>query len=143
MEPETDVQILTTATLENLQDLWEVERGLRPPDEARSITVNDAVVGTGATLLSVPTAVIGRLGLSQVGTRRVLLGKVPAEAALYEPVRLTIRGRSCTIDVLEVPDDVPILIGKIPLEQLDFIIDLQGRSLNANPAHGGECIYAI
>ena len=47
------------------------------------------------------------------------------------------------MDVMEVPDDTPVLIGQLPLEQLDFVVDLQSRSLIGNPAHGGEQMYEL
>jgi hypothetical protein len=66
------------------------------------------------------------------------MGRVVTEATLYEAVRLTIKGRSCTMDVLEVPDSMPVLIGQLALVHLDFVVDLRNRSLVGNPAHGGE-----
>ena len=33
--------------------------------------------------------------------------------------------------------------GSKPLEQLDFVVDLQSRSLIGNPAHGGEQMYEL
>jgi hypothetical protein len=51
-------RVFTEATLENLGDLLEVQRGLRSPDQARRITVTDALVETGATGLSLPTRLI-------------------------------------------------------------------------------------
>jgi hypothetical protein len=65
------------------------------------------------------------------------------ESTMYEAVRLTIQGRSCTMDVMEVPDDVPVLIGQLPLEHLDFVVDLRNQALVGNPAHGGEHIYEL
>ena len=65
----------------------------------------------------------------------------PTEAVMYDAVRLTIQGRECTMDVIEVPDTVPVLIGQIPLEHLDFVIDPRSRTLIGNPAHGGEHMY--
>ena len=51
-------------------------------------------------------------------------------------VRLTIQGRDCSIDVTELPDDCPVLIGQIPLELLDFVVDMPGQTrLIGNPAH--------
>ena len=64
-----------------------------------------------------------------------------AEANLYAAVRLTIRDRFCSSDVMEVPDDTPVLIGQLPLEQLDYVVDLRGRVPIGNPAHGGEQMY--
>src|SRR5207253_7131160 len=98
---------------------------------------------TGAPLLSLPTSLIRQLGLVRVASKRVTSSLGFAEAALYEAVRLTIQGRSCTMDVMEVPDGVPVLIGQLPLEHLDFVVDLRSRSLIGNPAHGGEHMYEM
>src|SRR6476661_7187011 len=94
MESVTVGRVLTEATIENLKDLWAVEQGLRPPDQARAITVPDALVDTGATLLSLPPDLIRKLGLAKVNSKRVISSTGTAEAALYEAVRLTIQGRS-------------------------------------------------
>jgi len=136
-------RVLTEATIENLKDLWAVETGTLPPDRARRALVPDALVDTGATLVSLPTRLIRQLGLKRVGTKPVISSVGPAEAAMYEAVRLTIMGRSCTMDVLEVPDHVPVLIGQLPLEHLDLVIDTRSRQLTGNPAHGGEHVYEM
>lgn len=91
------------ATIENLKDLWDAERGVIPTDQARRIDL-DALVDTGATLLSLPTSVIQRLGRKRVGSKRVTSNTELVEAAMYEAVRLTIRGRTCTMDVMEDTD---------------------------------------
>jgi predicted aspartyl protease len=136
-------RVVTKATIENLKDLWDAERGLIPADRVRRVTVPDALVDTGATLLSLPTGLIRALGLSQTSTRSVTSSTGPAQAAMYEAVRLTIQGRDCTMDVLEVPDGVPVLIGQIPLEHLDLVVDPRSRQLTGNPAHGGEHVYEM
>jgi clan AA aspartic protease len=105
--------------------------------------VVDALVDTGATLLSMPTRLIQQLGLTRTASRRVTRSIGLAEAAVYEAVRLTIQGRTCTMDVMEVPDTVPVLIGQLPLEHLDLVVDLRNRSLIGNPAHGGEHVYEL
>jgi len=143
MEPEPVGRVLTEAKIENLKDLWAVEQGLRTPDQARSMIVADALVDTGATLLSLPTSLINRLGLAKVSSKQVRSSMGVSEASLYEAVRLTIGGRSCTMDVMEVPDNVPVLIGQLPLEHLDFVVDLRSRTLIGNPAHGGEHVYEL
>jgi predicted aspartyl protease len=140
METETMGRVLTEATIENLQDLWAVQRNLLPADQVRRIVVKDALVDTGARMLALPARLIRDLGLSRVDTRRVTTSAAVREAAVYEVVRLTIQGRSCVMDVMEVPDDVPVLIGQIPLERLDFVVDPGSCSLIGNPAHGGEYI---
>ncbi len=143
METETMGRVLAEATIENLEDLWAVDRGLIPAENARRIVVSDALVDSGATLLSLPTKLIQLLGLKKFSDRRITSSVGPAEAGIYEAVRLTIQNRTCTMDVLEVPDSVPVLIGQLPLEHLDFVIDMKAHALIGNPAHGGEHVYEM
>jgi predicted aspartyl protease len=136
-------RVVVEATIENLEDLWAVRRGSLLAQEARRVVVSDALVDTGATLLSLPTRLIRELGLQPVTTKQVITSAGIGVATLYDTVRLTVQGRSCGMDVIEVPDTVPVLIGQIPLEHLDFTIDMRSRSLVGNPAHGGEHIYEL
>lgn len=143
MDASTMGRVLTEATVENLEDLWAVKRGLLAPEQARRILIPDALVDTGATLLSLPRSLIAQLGLTRLAMRRVTSSAGPGEAGLFEAVRLTIQGRSCTMDVMEVPDGVPALIGQLPLEHLDLVVDTRSRTLTGNPAHGGEHVYEL
>jgi predicted aspartyl protease len=136
-------RVLTEATIENMEDLWKARAGSLPGDQVRRVVIADALVDTEATLLSLPTRVIRQLGLSRVASKRVTSSAGPTEAGMYDAVRLTIMGRSCTMDVMEVPDSVPVLIGQIPLEHLDFVVDLRNQKLIGNPAHGGEHVYEM
>jgi len=36
-----------------------------------------------------------------------------------------------------------VLIGQLPLEHLDFVVDLQSRTLTGNPAQGGEEMFEL
>ncbi len=62
---------------------------------------------------------------------------------MYEAVRITIQGRNCLTDVLEVSDTVPVLLGQIPLENLDLVVDLRTHKLIGNPAHAGEQMFEM
>jgi predicted aspartyl protease len=143
MGTETMGRVLTEATIESLKDLWFAEQGLLRPEQVRRITVADALVDTGATLLSLPTRLIRQLGLNPMRKRTVTSSIGVGEAMLYDAVRLTIQDRYCTADVMEVPDDVPVLIGQLPLENLDLVVDLRSRCLTGNPAHGGEQVFEM
>jgi len=136
-------RVVVEVTIENLEDVWTVRSGALPPEQARRVVVADALVDTGATLLSLPTRVIRELGLQPVSTKRVTSSAGVGEATMYDAVRLTVLGRSCTMDAMEVPDTVPVLLGQIPIEHLDFTIDMRGRTLVGNPAHGGEHVYEL
>ena len=143
MESESMGRVLTEATIENLEDLWAAKQELCSPDQVRRVTVPDALVDSGATLLSLPTRLIRQLGLEERYKKQVRSSVGVSEGAVYEAVRLTIQGRECTMDVMEVPDDTPVLIGQLPLEHLDFVIDMRSHTLIGNPAHGGEHMYEL
>lgn len=59
------------------------------------------------------------------------VGKV--QCNIFSPVRLTIQGRDCQVDVAEMPDEYPVLVGFIALELLDFIIDPKKQRLVSDP----------
>jgi predicted aspartyl protease len=143
MENATIGRVLVTAKIENLFDVENRERGLLPADQVRTVEVRDALVDTGATILSMPKQLIDRLGLHPVRTRQARTSAGPTTVQVYGTVRLTIQGRDCPSDVSELPDDCPVLIGQVPLELLDFVIDPIGQRLIGNPAHGGEHIIEL
>jgi predicted aspartyl protease len=136
-------KVLVTAKIENLFDIRDRERGSLPADQVRSIEVTDALVDTGASGLHLPKRLIAQLGLQHFRTRnaRGVGGEVPMP--LYSVVRLTIQGRECALDVGEIADELPVLIGQIPLEMLDFVVDMKGQRLIGNPAHGGQHIIDV
>jgi len=131
-------RVLTEAAVENLKDLWDAERGMIPQEKIRRITVTDALADSGATTLALPTRLIKQLGLTKGYEKRGRSTTGPSMISVYEAVRLTIQDRTCIVEVMEVPDDVPVLIGQIPLEMLDLVVDMRDRRLTGNPAHGGE-----
>jgi clan AA aspartic protease len=137
METEAMGRVLVTAKIENMGDLYEVARRGMDPNRVRSVEVSDALVDTGATMLCLPKHLIDKLGLSPFRTRRIRTSAGNVVCNLYDAVRLTIQGRECTQDVVEVPDDCPVLIGQLALEALDFVIDPKARKLIGNPEHGG------
>ena len=143
MEIGTMGKVLTTAIIENMTDLVDAQRNLIPAEQVRRIEVSDAVVDTGASILSMPKRMIEQLGLRPVRTRQPRTSAGTVTVQIHGTVRLTIQGRDCPSDVTELPDDCPILIGQVPLELLDFVVDPIGQKLIGNPAHGGEHIIEL
>ncbi len=138
MGPETMGKVLVTARIESLDDLFRVRTGDRSEAEVRRVEVPDALIDTGAFGLLIPMRYVERLGLSPVRTRmsRTVGGHIPITT--YEAVRLTIQDRFCVMDVSGISDDLPVIIGQIPLESMDWVVDVRGQKLIGNPEHGGE-----
>ena len=134
-------RVTTPALIENLEDLWMADRGLQTAESVRRVQVEDALVDTGAMILSLPTYVIQQLGLKSTGQKRTMTAGGPRLASVFQAVRLHVQDRDCIVEVLEVPDAVPVLIGQVPLEILDFVIDMPNRRLIGNPAHGGQQMF--
>lgn len=126
------------ARIENLADLYDVQKKRVSPGQLRAIEVPDALVETGATLLSLPRRFIEQLGLNRQRTHRARTDAGIISFGIYDAVRLTVQKRNCVTEVAEVSDDCPVIIGQIPLESLDFVIDPKGQKLIGNPDHGGE-----
>jgi predicted aspartyl protease len=127
-------QVNTRIKVTNWLDLERAALGERtdPPRSAEA----EALVDTGAVLFHLKTSVIQQLGLRP--TRKVLsrtMANVSVERTVFSPVDLEIMGRSGTIEVVEVPDTLPNIVGQIPLERLDWVVDLRGRKLVPNPEH--------
>jgi predicted aspartyl protease len=141
METNTMGRVVVTAKIENLGDILDCSRGRLTPDQIRDVEIPDALVDTGATFLSMPRRLIDRLGLRQTRTRKARTAGGSREFHIYEPVQLTVQGRDCIAEVADLPDDCPVLIGQLPLEVLDFVVDLAGQKLIGNPEHGGEQMF--
>jgi predicted aspartyl protease len=143
MGRETKGKVLVAAKIENLADQILAEQGFLTSGQVRHIDVEDALVDTGATQFSMPKRLIEELGLrpSRKRTARTSAGTVTVQ--VYQAVRLTIQERDCLSDVTELPDDCPVLVGQVPLELLDFVVDPHGQRLIGNPAHGGEHIIEL
>src|SRR5262245_54805673 len=138
METATMGKVIVTATIHNLDDLYSARKGLITPDQVRRVEVKDALVDTGCTSLGIPRRLIAQLGLRPVRTQptRTVGGRVTLN--IYEVVRLTVQGRECSLEPFELSDDNPVLIGQVPLELLDWVVDMQGQKLIGNPEHGGH-----
>jgi predicted aspartyl protease len=138
METATMGRVIVPAKIENYDDLALARAGHLSSNEARFLEVADALVDTGSTRLSLPRPLIEQLGLVKFGSERGKTSNGIREFGLYGPARLTVQGRFCVVDVSELPDECPVLIGQVPLELMDWVVDPKGQRLIGNPAHGGE-----
>lgn len=136
MEIVTMGKVTVPARIESLRDIHMADTAALSAGQIRAVDVPDALVDTGATLLSLPQRFVRQLGLKRTRTARTAAGTV--EFGIHDPVRLTVQDRDCIVEVAEIPDDCPVLIGQVPLEMLDFVVDAAGQKLTGNPDHGGK-----
>lgn len=133
-------RITAKINVENAVDFVLAQQGKLPPEEVRRVEL-EALIDTGASLLCLPKSQIEALGLTQIGTRRrtTANGKVPCN--IYGDARLTVLNRNCTVDVIELSEDTPPLLGYIPLENLDLAPNPTTETLN--PVHGDEIVLDL
>ena len=126
----------TRIELENLKDLHLAEAGIIKLEDVRRLTVEDALVDTGATGLCLPRSLVQQLGLTPLRSIGVQTANGPAERTVYSEVRYTVLERTYSIQVTDLPEDALVLVGHMILEALDLCVDMR-KGLIHNPAHGG------
>ena len=129
----------TRIEITNRTDLILAEAGVITPDSIRRATIEDALVDTGATRLSLPEPLVTRLGLSPVGTARAMTTNGIVDRVIYSEVRFKILERQGTMEVTDLPANAPVLIGHMILELLDLCLDIR-KGLIYNPDHDDEWI---
>jgi clan AA aspartic protease len=126
-------KVMTKLKITNNTDLTNARLG-QIQNEVRSVEV-EALVDTGATMLALPAEVVRQLGVPFEGKRKVrdALGKI-IELYWVAGLRIEILGREMTCDALVLDEGATPLIGQIPLEALDLVVDPKSREARVNPA---------
>jgi clan AA aspartic protease len=128
-------------TLKNAGDVARVQYGHITEREIRSTTVT-AMVDTGCGTLVINEEVRKTLGLAIEGLRSgTLAGGVRQVCQLTEPVRVYWKDRSMTCQALVLPGGGDVLLGAIPLEDMDLMINPAQQELTG--AHGDEVLCMI
>ena len=127
-------KIMTKVKVTNNTDRDKATAGELDPAKVRTIEI-EALVDTGATLLALPADVCRTLGLAHKGLRRVRYadGRVQ-DVPWVGGVLIEILGREMTCDALVQAEGTTPLIGQIPLEGLDLIVDPKTLDVLVNPA---------
>ena len=132
----------TRIELANLKDLHLAEAGVITPEDVRHLTVKDALVDTGATGLCLPNSLIKQLGLEPLRTVQARTATGIVDLTIYSDVHFTVLERPGKLEVTDLPDGSPVLVGHIVLEMLDLCVDIE-KGLIYNPAHDGAWIIKV
>ena len=126
-------KVMGKIRLTNATDHGNAQAGGLAAGDVRTEEI-EAIVDTGATTLVLPADVVERLGFAVEGQRFVKYADARREAIPWvSGVRLEILGRAMTCDALVTPAGSTALIGQIPLEALDLIVDPKNRDVRVNP----------
>ena len=120
-------------TLANATDAGMARRGKLKDKDVRQMTVS-ALVDSGAYLLTIDETIKTQLGLDVFETREVELANGSHHICeMVGPVDLHFENRSTTCRALVLPGANEVLMGSIPLEDLDVLIDPKAQKLIVHP----------
>ena len=125
-------------TLKNAGDVINVQRGIIKEREIRQTTVT-AMVDTGAATLVINEEMRLRLGLGIQGECHARLANNFRETVrIAEPVTVCWKNRAMVCQPWVVANSPNILLGAIPLEDMDLIVDPAKQELTGR--HGDEIV---
>jgi clan AA aspartic protease len=126
-------EIVVRIELENVVDRDRATAGDISEATVRSYTMN-ALVDTGAVMLSLPQDVVEHLGLKIRRTVVVTYAdERKEERPVAGPVTVKIGERFMNTDCIVGPPLSEALIGQVILEELDLVADCQKRTLTPRP----------
>ena len=127
-------KVIAQIKVANWFDLESLAAGTRT-DQPRALETS-ALVDTGAVKFYLKSSIIRELGLRPVGEIQTRTMSNRSEArTVFSPVALEIQGRTGRFDVVEISDALPNIVGQIPLEDLDWVVDCKNQRLIPNPEH--------
>jgi clan AA aspartic protease len=116
-------------TLKNAGDVDAVQRGHMKEDEVRSVVVK-ALVDTGAGTLVINEEISQKLGLKVNQVRQSTLAD--GSKHMYtrmESVSINWENRESTLRPTMIPGAEKVLLGAIPLQDMDLIVDPRNERL--------------
>ena len=115
--------------MKNFVDEELARRGLLKPEEVREVE-KDVLVDTGATMLTLPEEVVEELGL----TKGRYITASYADGAkkrrqIARGINIDVMGREAEVECVVEASGTRILLGQIPLEAMDLIVDPKSGKL--------------
>jgi predicted aspartyl protease len=128
-------------TLANARDVGNAREGLIPDAQVRALTL-EAMPDTGAWTLVINEEVRQRLGLAVEGVSESTLADGKTDRyGVTEGVKIRWKDRETVLPAVVVPDGKDILLGALPLEAMDLIVDPVRNQLAG--AHGDAPLHVL
>jgi len=131
--------VSTKITIKNIDDIKQAKKGNLPKDKIRQATI-DVMVDTGATTLVINEQIFQKLGLDTIGEREISLANDATETCkLTEALEINWENRSVVMSAVVIKDAPEFLLGVLPLEGMDLMVDTVNHRLVG--AHGDHTVY--
>jgi len=130
-------------TLVNSYDEALLDRKLMKENEVRKMQVR-SLVDTGAITLVINENVRTQLGLKIVREKQCILADGTTGACgITQPVSVYFKNRATACEALVLPDAKQVLLGAIPLEGMDVLVDPAKEELQLPPDRPYVARYTI
>ena len=133
---------MQSATIRNAAQVLAAENGWFDKNLIVKSSV-DFLVDTGAAMVCLPQRIIEALALKRSGERKAQTANGEVTRGIYSPISLKIFDREAIMEVMEVPDDTPPLLGYLALETLDLYPNPKLQILEGNPAREGKMVVDL
>jgi clan AA aspartic protease len=121
--------------LVNSDDLALNRRGYLSKDQIRRMNVT-ALVDSGAYMLAINEAIQTQLDLPVVDIQVAELADgTQISLDVVGPVDVYFENRATTVRAMVLPGESEVLLGSIPMEDMDVLIDPKQQRLIVNPKH--------
>ncbi|MEK6261711.1 MAG: clan AA aspartic protease [Planctomycetota bacterium] len=126
--------IRTELELLNGGDLELSRRKMLSSDQIRQMKVT-ALVDSGAMMLAINENIRQQLGLLKTDERLAELADGSVKTYdVVGPVEIRIPHRRCSVDAIVLPGESEVLLGAIPMEDMDLVIDPKSQTVQVNPS---------
>ncbi|MBI5914127.1 MAG: clan AA aspartic protease [Bacteroidetes bacterium] len=124
-----------TINVINGEDLILSKKGYVPEDQVRHMEI-EFLVDTGAYMMAINETIVKQLGLPVIETRPAELanGEI-IECDVVGPIEVRYANRRSTQCAMVLPGDAEPLLGAIPMEDMDLVVELRTQRLIVNPQH--------
>ncbi len=124
--------IYADITLKNANDVALVKKGVLHESEVKSLSVN-AMCDSGAFMLAVPEHVASQLDLPEIESREFRMADgSAAKMPVVGPVWINFKNRQ-TVCFAVATKDTEVLLGAIPMEDMDVVLDMKNQKMDINP----------
>lgn len=114
-------------------DLALYRHGILPEDQIKHMRVS-ALVDSGAYMLCINDRIKEQLDLPVLDKHTVRLAdESEMKVEVVGPVEIRFENRRATVDAYVIPGNAEPLLGVIPIEDLDVVIDPKQQRLIVNP----------
>ncbi len=119
----------------NAGEMYEFRKGIISEEKIKRVKVK-SLVDTGSYMLTINDKIRNQLGLPLIEKQfSVLADDSEIEVEIVGPVEIRFENRRTSVDAVVLPNSSEVLLGAIPMEDMDVLVDPRQQKLVVNPKH--------